>query len=192
MLNGPFLLHIVWTWLIPSYFISTWISIFFAERRAIDSIASVATKLGFGPFSLFIDKKRIKKRVNFYRLQLGFPETGSEEYLKLSGELQKRVKRFDLGRDKKSGQDFLEWMKSFDYSNQYNIRIRGPFILTKRPFKFVDLFLQQVLLEMESAANAIFDEAGPKWLWTRFKYWYLNIKIWFMKYWHNHKPFLHN
>ena len=128
----------------------------------MDSIASVVTKLGFGPFSLFIDKKRIERKVNFYRLQLGFPETGSDEYQKLSGELQKRVKRFDLETSKMSGQDFLEWMKLFDYSNQYNIRIRGPFILTKRPFKFVNLFLEVVLEEMESAAKAIFDEAAAK------------------------------
>ncbi|XP_028404317.1 interferon-inducible GTPase 5-like [Dendronephthya gigantea] len=130
------------------------------ERRWMDSIASIVTKLGLGPFSLFIDRKRIKKRINFYREQLRFPETGSEEFQKLSEELQRRVEKFDLERVDMSGQDTLEWMKSFDSANEFNIRIYGPFIATNRPFMFVDLFLDQVLQEMELAAKAILAETA--------------------------------
>ena len=146
------------------------------RKKTMDTIASV-TKLGFRPFSLFIDKKRIKKKVIFYRKQLIFPDTKD-----FSDELRERVKKFEAEKAEKSSQDFLEWMKSFDHSNQYNVRIYGPFILTKRPFKFVDHFLGDVLKEMECAAIAILDHAVAKWLWTRPKYWYLKIKIWFMKY----------
>ncbi|XP_028404265.1 interferon-inducible GTPase 1-like [Dendronephthya gigantea] len=132
------------------------------ERRWMASVASIMTKLGFGPLSLFIDKKRIKKRVNFYRSQLGFPEIDSEEFQKLSEELQKRVERFDIERVGRSGRDLVKWMKSIDHSNEFNIRIHKPFIITKKPFRFVDLFLQQVLLEMESAAKAILRETAEK------------------------------
>ena len=84
----------------------------FAERTWLASVASVATKLSLGPLSFSIDKQRIKSKINFYRLQLGFPETDSEEFQNLPEELQKRVEMFDLKRVKeKSGQDFLEWMK---------------------------------------------------------------------------------
>ncbi|XP_028404320.1 interferon-inducible GTPase 1-like [Dendronephthya gigantea] len=128
------------------------------ERRFLASFASVMTKLSLGPFSLSIDKKRIMKKIHFYRLQLGFPETDSEEYQKLPEELQARVQRFDLEKVKEgSGQDFLEWMRLFDSSNNYNIKICGPLILTKKPFKFVELFLDQVLDEMEGTAKAIID-----------------------------------
>ena len=131
---------------------------YFAERSWLDAMASVMTKLSLGPFSLSIDKKRIKKKIDFYRLQLGFPETDSEEFHNLPKELQKRVEMFDLKTVKeKSGQDFLEWMKFFDSSNKYNIRIHGRFIITKKPFVFVELFLDQVLDEMGETAKAIID-----------------------------------
>ena len=43
----------------------------------------------------------------------------------------------------------------FDSCNKYNIRISGPCIFSRKPFHFVELFLDQVLDEMGSTAQKI-------------------------------------
>ena len=60
--------------------------------------------------------------------QLEFPDEDSDECEQLSEDLQKRVGKLLP----KSHQDLLQWLKSFDPNNKYNIRKCAGMIVTKK------------------------------------------------------------
>ena len=119
------------------------------------AVASVVMKFSLGPFSLFVDGKMIRANVGFFKEQLEFPDEDSEEFELLSEDLQKRVGKFQP----KSHQDLLQWLKSFDPDNKYNIREFVGMIVTNRPFTFVKSFLEKILDEMQQTAMDILMEA---------------------------------
>ncbi|CAB4009847.1 Hypothetical predicted protein [Paramuricea clavata] len=111
-----------------------------------------------GPFSLFVDWQLVKKRVIFYSTRLAFPNIGSKEFKKLTEDQQKKVMKFRPKPD----EDLLEWLKSFDPDNTFNIKMYKKMIVTKKPFKFVYLFLNQILDEMEKVATDMLDVATDR------------------------------
>ena len=119
------------------------------------AVASVVIKFALGVFSPFIDEKLIRNKVHFYKRQLGFPDEDSEEFKKLSEDLQRRVGMFQ----QQPCQDLLQWLKSFDPDNKYDIRQFGGIFVTNRPLTFVKSFLEKILDEMEQTALDILMEA---------------------------------
>ena len=119
------------------------------------AVASVVMKVYLGPFSLFIDGILIRDNVRFFKKQLEFPDEDSEEFDLLSEDLQKRVGKLQP----KSHQDLLQWLKSFDPDNQYNIRKIAGMIVTNKPLTFVKSFLEKILDEMQQTALDILMEA---------------------------------
>ena len=89
--------------------------------------------------------------------QLEFPEEGSDECEQLSEDLQKKVSKF---HPKSTHQDLLQWLKSFDPNNKYNIRNVAGMIVTNAPLTFVNRFLKEILDEMEQTALDILSEAA--------------------------------
>ena len=118
------------------------------------AVASIVGKFVFGLFSLFIDEKLIRDKVHFYCRQLEFPTLHSDEFKQLSEYLQKRVQKFYPDRD------LLQWLKSFDPDNKYNIRKYAGMLFTNHPVKFVYLFLKGILDEMEETALAVISEVA--------------------------------
>ena len=113
--------------------------------------ASVVMKFSFGHPWFFMIGNLIRSKVHFYKRQLGFPDEDSEEFDLLSEDLQKRVGKFQ----QQPCQDLLEWLKSFDPDNQYNIRKFVGMIVTSCPVGF----LMEILDEMQQTALAILMEA---------------------------------
>ena len=117
--------------------------------------ASVVMKFTLGPFSLFIDATLLRNRIHFYKKQLEFPDEDSNEFKRLSKDLQKKVSKLQP----KDDQDLLECLKSFDPDNKYNIRKSLGVILSNRPMTFVKSFLEKILDEMQQTALDILMEA---------------------------------
>ncbi|CAB4027714.1 interferon-inducible GTPase 5-like [Paramuricea clavata] len=130
----------------------------FRDRVWMVAAASVASKFGLGPFCLFIDGKLIRKKFEFYSIQLEFPDNGSEEFQMLTEELQKKVEKFY----QKPNQNRVDWLKSFDRDNTFNMRMYKKMMITKKPLVFVYRFLNLILDEMEETALAIVDEAAKR------------------------------
>ena len=131
---------------------------FFPDRVwwvAVASVVSVVVNFPLPLFSLFDDGILIKNNVHFFKKQLEFPDEDSEEFDLLSKDLQKRVGKLQP----KSHQDLLQWLKSFDPDNQYNIRKFVGRIVANRPLTFVKSFLEKILDEMQQIALDILTEA---------------------------------
>lgn len=121
------------------------------------AVASVLCKFTLGPFSHFIDEKLIRDKVRFYMKQLEFPEEDSDECEQLSEDLQKKIRKF---QPESTHQDLLQWLKSFDPDDKYNIRNVAGMIVTNAPLTFVNRFLKEILEEMEQTALDILSEAA--------------------------------
>lgn len=121
------------------------------------AVASVLCKFTLGPFSHFIDEKLIRDKVRFYMKQLEFPEEDSDECEQLSEDLQKKIRKF---QPESTHQDPLQWLKSFDPDDKYNIRNVAGMIVTNAPLTFVNRFLKEILEEMEQTALDILSEAA--------------------------------
>ena len=119
------------------------------------AVASVVMKFALGDFSFLINGQLIRNKVHFYKRQLGFPDEDSEEFDLLSEDLQKRVGKFQH----QPCQDLLQWLKSFDPDNKYDIREFSGIFVTNTPFTFVKSFLEEILDEMEQTALDILMEA---------------------------------
>jgi hypothetical protein len=72
----------------------------------------------------------------------------------LTEDLQKQVRKFYVG----PSQDFLQWLKSFDPDNIYNVKKYKKYLVTTKPLVFIYHFLNLILDEMEKTALAILDE----------------------------------
>ena len=120
--------------------------------------ASVVPKFAAGSLLLLHKGKHIKEKVKFYCEQMEFPDPDSEEFDRLSDDLQQKVKDFQPGPD----QDTCEWLKSFDSQGAYKIRKHGKLIRTGSPLMFVYRFLNFVLDSMGETACRVLADAAKR------------------------------
>ena len=127
-------------------------------RSWMVSTSTVLKKFGFWPFSHYVHRDRLRKIIESYTLQLQFPNRDSDEFKMLSEDLQKKVRKFN----DEPYIDILQWLKSFDQDNMYDVKINKKYIIAKKPLVFVQYVLNLCIDEMVEIACAILDAAAKK------------------------------
>ena len=122
------------------------------------STSTVSKKFGFWPFSHYVHRDRLRKIIESYTLQLQFPNRDSDEFKMLSEDLQKKVRKFN----DEPYRDILQWLKSFDQDNMYDVKIKKKYIVAKKPLVFIQYVLNLCIDEMVEIACAILDEVAKK------------------------------
>ena len=100
----------------------------------------------------------IRNKVNFYSKSLEFPEKGSGEFESLSKDLQQKLEEFRP--EHSNSEEMLQWLRSFDHDDTYNIRMYGKMLITNKALTFVYQLLNLILDEMEETAFNVIQEAA--------------------------------